>query len=85
MYEFSAETLACIKAKINYAHSALLTRKNTLNESEMGFAECSIFDSLLSMIVGSRGLGILNMNNSTKIRQNSKLLHGVSMGTRLSR
>jgi hypothetical protein len=69
---FQQETLACIEAKINYAHSALLTR-NTLNESEMGFAEGSIFDSLLSMIVGSWGLGILNMNmqlceNSAKFK-----------------
>jgi hypothetical protein len=37
------------------------------------------------MIARSRFLGISNTNNSTKIRQNSKSLFNVSIGSRISR
>jgi hypothetical protein len=75
--------LKTLKQKIDYARLALLTR-NILKESKIGVAYGTIFDSLLSMIAGSRFLGTSNTKISAKIRQNSKSLFGVSIGTRIS-
>jgi hypothetical protein len=72
-----------LKHKFDSACRALLT-KNIIKESKIWVEEGSTFYSPLSMIAGSQLLGISKTKYSTKIEKNSKLLFGISIGTRLS-
>jgi hypothetical protein len=64
---------------MNYPCRVLLT-KNILKESTMSVAWGLIFDSLLSVIAGSRFFDILSTNN-LKILQNLESLLGMSIET----
>jgi hypothetical protein len=73
-----------MKQKINHTCKALLT-KNILKESKTWVAQGTIIDPPVSVTAGSQYFDILSTNISTKIRQTSKSLSGMSFDTRMSR
>ncbi len=69
-----------MKQKMDYLCRVLLTKK-ILKESKIWVVEGSIFDSPLSMTVGSCFFDNFSTNISTKIQQISKSLLGMSIET----